>query len=111
MILTDSALKKKRILHEAESEKMTQRMEMLQKETEDEETVFRKMIENKQKADGELRALRWLLTNQGPAFHLLTNQGGGGWDASEAGGGQEGSGRDNGGRQWQRSVNKMWNNF
>ena len=58
LILADSALKKKRILHEAESEKLTQRMGMLQKETEDEETVFRKMIENKQKADGELRALR-----------------------------------------------------
>lgn len=58
MILVDSALKKKKMIHEAESEKLNQRMETLQKETEEEETVFRKMIENKQDAVGALRNLR-----------------------------------------------------
>ena len=33
-------------------------MEMLKKETEDGETVFRKIIEDKQEADGALKALR-----------------------------------------------------
>ena len=58
IILVDSALKKKRIIHEAESEKLNQRMEMLQNETEEEEIVFRTMIEDKQEADGALRNLR-----------------------------------------------------
>ena len=58
MILVDSALKKKRMIHEAEYEKLNQRMEMLQNETEEEEIVFRNMIENKQEADGALRNLR-----------------------------------------------------
>ena len=58
MILVDSALKKKRVINEAEYEKLNQRMEMLQNETEEEEIVFRNMIENKQEADGALRNLR-----------------------------------------------------
>ena len=56
--LVDSALKMKRKLHHAESEKLSQKIERLQKETKDEETVFRKITEDKQEADGSLRALR-----------------------------------------------------